>query len=131
MNVSPGRSYCKDPRCMKSRQHAGAMAILCWLAIGALAHAQNSELKAFATAERAPDGTATVRKSTSQEQASMNDYGAAVASVNAKFPPPPEPHGPFFRAESVSPDGVIVTTKGPAIRFDGIKCSSEGIRYLQ
>jgi hypothetical protein len=61
----------------------------------------------------------------------MNDIEKAVAEIDVRFPPPPEPRGPLFYVVSVSSDGVVIVMNAPSIKLDGAKCSPQGVKYIQ
>lgn len=85
-----------------------------------------------ATAERMPDGSVTTRQATTTEINSLEYLHNSLNEINNKYPGPQLPtNAQKLKVSSVDSSGNLWLENGQQISMEGVKCTPQGITYLQ
>src|SRR5262249_50292008 len=90
------------------------------------------EFTASATAEASDDGSISVRSSTPQEVARLQNDISKREAVDARYPGMAAPRDAASqRVTNIVVSGVLTLDDGRMVRLDGVRCDSQVVGYLR
>jgi hypothetical protein len=110
----------------------GLTLLLCGALIVGCEKQHSIEPTASATAEASEDGSISVRSSTPQEVARLQNDIAKREAVDARYPGMTAPKGaPSQRVTNIVVPGILTLDDGRTVKLDGVRCDSQAVGYLR